>query len=96
MNLKDYLPQNLNAIIGRVSYPVLSTLQDDIPRLRNNYQKADPFSDVYHFYFDVGEWLQWAEPMIHTLIGAKWEAAIIYLQMLCFCGYDVSVACLEC
>ena len=27
-----------------------------------------------------------AEPMIHTLIGAKWVPAIIYLQMLCFVG----------
>jgi O-antigen/teichoic acid export membrane protein len=27
-----------------------------------------------------------AEPLIHTLIGAKWEPAIIYLQMLCFVG----------
>jgi len=27
-----------------------------------------------------------AKPMIITLIGAKWEPCVIYLQMLCFVG----------
>ena len=77
--------QNLNAIIGRVSYPVLSTLQDDIPRLRNNYQKLIRSVMFITFVLMLGM-AAVAEPMIHTLIGAKWEPAIIYLQMLCFVG----------
>ena len=77
--------QNLNAIIGRVSYPVLSTMQDDIPRLRNNYQKLIRSVMFITFILMIGM-AAVAEPMIHTLIGAKWEPAIIYLQMLCFVG----------
>lgn len=77
--------QNLNAIIGRVTYPVLSTLQDDIPRLRNNYQKLIRSVMFITFILMLGM-AAVAEPMIHTLIGAKWEPAIIYLQMLCFVG----------
>ena len=77
--------QNLNAIIGRVSYPVLSTLQDDIPRLRNNYQKLIRSVMFITFVLMLGM-AAVAEPMIHTLIGAKWEPAIIYMQMLCFVG----------
>ncbi len=77
--------QNLNTIIGRVSYPVLSTLQDDIPRLRNNYQKLIRSVMFITFILMIGM-AAVAEPMIHTLIGAKWEPAIIYLQMLCFVG----------
>ncbi|MDD4244393.1 MAG: MOP flippase family protein [Bacilli bacterium] len=77
--------QNLNTIIGRVSYPVLSTLQDDIPRLRNNYQKLIRSVMFITFILMLGM-AAVAEPMIHTLIGAKWEPAIIYLQMLCFVG----------
>lgn len=77
--------QNLNVIIGRVTYPVLSTFQDDIPRLRNNYQKLIRTTMFVTFIMMLGM-AAVAEPMIHTLIGAKWEPAIIYLQMLCFVG----------
>lgn len=76
---------NLNGIIGRVTYPVLSTLQDDIPRLRNNYQKLIRSIMFITFTLMLGM-AAVAEPMIHTLIGAKWEPSIIYLQMLCFVG----------
>lgn len=77
--------QNLNAIIGRVTYPVLSTLQDDIPRLRNYYQKLIRSVMFITFILMLGM-AAIAEPMINTLIGAKWEPSIIYLQMLCFVG----------
>jgi len=82
---KNLPSQNLNAIIGRVTYPVLSTLQDDIPRLRNNYQKLIRSVMFITFILMIGM-AAVAEPMIHTLIGAKWEPAIIYLQLLCFVG----------
>jgi teichuronic acid exporter len=82
---KNLPSQNLNSIISRVTYPVLSTLQDDIPRLRNNYQKLIRSVMFITFILMMGM-AAVAEPMIHTLIGAKWEPAIIYLQMLCFVG----------
>jgi teichuronic acid exporter len=82
---KNLPSQNLNGIISRVTYPVLSTLQDDIPRLRNNYQKLIRSVMFITFTLMLGM-AAVAEPMIHTLIGAKWEPAIIYLQMLCFEG----------
>lgn len=82
---KNLPSQNLNSIISRVTYPVLSTLQDDIPRLRNNYQKLIRSVMFITFILMIGM-AAVAEPMIHTLIGAKWEPAIIYLQMLCFVG----------
>ncbi|MDD2286704.1 MAG: MOP flippase family protein [Paludibacter sp.] len=77
--------QNLNSIVSRVTYPVLSSMQDDIPRLRNNYQKLIRSVMFITFILMLGM-AAVAEPMIHTLIGAKWEPAIIYLQMLCFVG----------
>lgn len=82
---KNLPSQNLNSIIVRVTYPVLSTLQDDIPRLRNNYQKLIRSVMFITFTLMLGM-AAIAEPMIHTLIGAKWEPVIIYLQMLCFVG----------
>lgn len=82
---KNLPSQNLNSIVSRVTYPVLSSMQDDIPRLRNNYQKLIRSVMFITFILMLGM-AAVAEPMIHTLIGAKWEPAIIYLQMLCFVG----------
>jgi len=82
---KNLPSQNLNSIVSRVTYPVLSSIQDDIPRLRNNYQKLIRSVMFITFILMLGM-AAVAEPMIHTLIGAKWEPAIIYLQMLCFVG----------
>ena len=76
---------NLQSIIGRVSYPVLSTIQDDIPRLRETYKKIIRSTMLITFVLMLGM-AAVARPMILTLIGVKWEPCIIYLQMLCFVG----------
>jgi O-antigen/teichoic acid export membrane protein len=76
---------NLQGIIGRVSYPVLSTLQHDIPRLRDAYKKIIKSTMLITFVLMLGM-AAIARPMILTLIGEKWEPCIIYLQMMCFVG----------
>jgi len=77
--------QNLNGIIGRVSYPILSTIQDDIPRLRETYKKIIRSTMLITFVLMLGM-VAVARPMILTLIGEKWEPCVIYLQLLCFVG----------
>jgi len=77
--------QNLNAIIGRVSYPVLSSIQDDIPRLKKNYQKLIRTTILITFVLMMGM-AAVAKPMILALIGEKWLPSVVYLQMLCFVG----------
>jgi len=76
---------NLQGIIGRVSYPVLLTIQDDIPRLREAYKKIIRSTMLITFVLMLGM-AAVARPMILTLIGIKWEPSIIYLQLLCFVG----------
>jgi O-antigen/teichoic acid export membrane protein len=77
--------QSLQGIIGRVSYPVLSSIQNDIPRLREAYKKIIRSSMLITFVLMLGMAAA-ARPMILTLIGEKWEPAVIYLQMLCLVG----------
>ena len=77
--------QSLNGVIGRVSYPVLASIQDDKPRLKNNYQKLIRSTMFITFILMLGM-AAISEPMIITLIGEKWRPSIIYLQMLCFVG----------
>ncbi len=76
---------NLQGIIGRVSYPVLTTIQDDIPRLREAYKNLIRSTMLITFVLMLGM-AAVARPMVLTLIGEKWEPCIIYLQMLCFVG----------
>lgn len=76
---------NLSGIIGKVSYPVLSLLHDDIPRLREAYKRIIRSTMLITFVLMLGL-AAVARPLILTLIGEKWESCVIYLQMLCFVG----------
>ena len=76
---------NLQRIIGRVSYPILSTIQDDIPRLRDAYKKLIKSTMLITFVLMLGM-AAIAKSMVITLIGIKWIPCVIYLQMLCFVG----------
>ena len=82
---KDIFSTNLNSIIGRVTYPVLSAMQDDKEKLKTNYQKIIRSTMLITFILMLGM-VAIAEPLILSLIGEKWRQSIIYLQMLCFAG----------
>jgi teichuronic acid exporter len=77
--------QNLNGIITRVSYPVLSSIQNDVTQLKSAYKKLIKSTMFITFVLMMGLSAV-AKPMIVTLIGEKWSPAVIYLQMLCFVG----------
>jgi teichuronic acid exporter len=84
-SFKNLPSTNLSGVIGRVSYPVLSSMQDDVPQLRENYRKLIRSTMFITFILMMGM-AAVAEPMVITLIGEKWRPSIIYLQMLCFVG----------
>lgn len=77
--------QTLNGVIGRVSFPVLSSIQDDKERLKKNYKILIRCTMLITFSLMLGM-AAVAEPMIITLIGEKWHSSIIYLQLMCFVG----------
>jgi O-antigen/teichoic acid export membrane protein len=77
--------QNLNGIIQRVSYPVLSEMQDNPERLKHNYVKLIRATMLLTFTAMLGL-AAVAKPLILTLLGEKWSQSIIYLQLLCFVG----------
>lgn len=87
---------NITGIIHRVSYPILSELQDDIPRLKATYQKMIKSTMLITFMLMFGM-VAVAKPMVVTLIGVKWLPSVIYLQLLCFVGmfYPVSAINLD-
>lgn len=76
---------NLNGVISRVSYPILSSIQDEPERLKSNYKKLIRSTMFLTFFLMLGL-AAVAKPMVLTLIGEKWLPSVIYLQMLCFVG----------
>lgn len=73
---------NITAIIGRVTYPVLSEIQDDKDRMVSAYRriiKTSMFATVV-LMFSLGAV---AEPFIYCLIGPQWHEAATYLPFIC-------------
>jgi teichuronic acid exporter len=77
--------QNLNGVISRVSFPVLSNIQNDILQLKAAYKKLIKSTMLITFVLMLGL-AAVAKPIVITLIGEKWLPSVIYLQMLCFVG----------
>ena len=77
--------KQLTGIFGRVSYPILSTIQDDVKKLRTAYKQIIKSTMLITFVLMLAM-VAVAKPMIMTLIGEKWLPSVIYLQMLCFVG----------
>jgi len=73
---------NLTVIIQRVSYPVLSSIQDDIPRLKEAYRKVIKSTMLVTFTLMLGL-AAIAKPLLIILIGEKWLMAVPFLQIIC-------------
>lgn len=76
---------NLTNVIQRVTFPVLSDIQDDKERLVNAYRRIIKTTMLITFtlLFTLGAI---SEPLIYCLIGEKWYVAATYLPLLCIVG----------
>lgn len=77
----DIFSTNMTTIIQRVSYPVLSSVQEDRLRLKEGYRKIIKVSMLLSFVclFGLGAI---SEPLITILIGPQWSEAAEYLQII--------------
>lgn len=76
---------NLTSVVQRVSYPVLSSIQDDRERLREAYRKIIKNTMLVTFTCMLGL-AAVSKPLIIVLIGEKWLLAASYLSIICFSG----------
>lgn len=74
---------NITGIIQRVTFPVLSSIQNEDERLRINYRKLIRMSGFIIFPLMIGL-AAVANPLIEILLTEKWIGAVIYLQIICF------------
>lgn len=76
---------NLTVVIQRVTYPVLSNIQDDKERMVAAYRKiikTTMFVTAVSMFF-LGAI---SEPLLYCLIGPKWHEAAVYLPLICITG----------
>lgn len=76
---------NLTGVIQRVTYPVLSEVQDDKERMVTVYRriiKVTMFVTTVCM-FSLGAV---SEPLLYCLIGPKWHEAATYLPLICIAG----------
>ncbi|MDD2225265.1 MAG: oligosaccharide flippase family protein, partial [Candidatus Shapirobacteria bacterium] len=76
---------NLTSVVQRVSYPVLSSIQDEEQRLKEAYRRVIKTTMLITFACMLGL-AAVAKPLILFLIGEKWLPAVSFLQIICFSG----------
>lgn len=76
---------NLTNVIQRVTYPVLSDIQDDKTRMVSVYRRIIRICMFLTAVcmFGLGAI---SEPLLYCLIGPKWHDAAIYLPFICVTG----------
>ena len=73
---------NLTTVVERVTYPVLSSIQDDKERMVSAYRRIIRTSMFITAValFSLGAV---SEPLIYCMIGPKWHEAATYLPLIC-------------
>jgi len=73
---------NITGIIQRVTFPVLSSIQDNDNKLQETYRKFLRLSAFIVFPLMIGL-LAVADPLIRFLLTDEWSGTILLLQILC-------------
>lgn len=74
---------NITGVLQRVTFPVLSSIQNEDDRLAKNYRKILKLSAFVIFPLML-LLSAIADPLIRVLLTSKWEGCIILLQLICF------------
>ena len=74
---------NVTGVLQRVTFPVLSSIQNEDERLARNYRKILKLSAFIIFPMML-LLSAVADPLVRVLLTDKWEGCIILLQIMCF------------
>jgi len=84
-SLKQFPVNNIGAILGKVTYPLFASIQDDDVRLKRVYKQL-----IQMVVFILAPVLIFlgvlAEPTFRFLFTEKWLPAVPYFQILCVTG----------
>jgi O-antigen/teichoic acid export membrane protein len=84
-SLQELPSQTLAYMVGRVTFPVFSDMQNDPSRLKRGMKKALTTLALVNFPMMIGLAVI-AYPLVVLLLTAKWVESVPYLQLLCVVG----------
>ncbi|MZR64144.1 lipopolysaccharide biosynthesis protein [Alcanivorax sp. DP30] len=79
------LSQQMTGVIQRVSFPMLSKLQDNDEVLKERYRQIMQLS-VFAMSFVMLGLGVFAKPLFEVLLDEKWAQSVVFLQLLCLTG----------
>jgi len=85
VKVRDLASQSLASTVQRVTYPVLSSIQEDEKRLKEGFKKTIKISAFINFPLLIGL-AAIGNPLFQIVFGEKWIPSVIYFQLLCFAG----------
>ena len=74
--------QNLTTVVQQVTYPVLSSIQDEKERMVSAYRRIIRMS-MFATAALMFALAAVSEPLIYCMIGPKWHEASTYLTLIC-------------
>lgn len=88
--IKDFIIGQLVTSIQTVTYPALSTMQDDDARLKSGYRKVIRVT-AFSLFPSMAFMAALADPLFMLLLPANWAPAVPYLQLLCIASMLVPI-----
>lgn len=83
--IKELIINQLVSSISTVTYPALSTIQDDNVSLKAGYRKVIQIT-TFLVFPTMTLMAALAEPLFHVLLSDQWLPAVPYLQLMCIAG----------
>ncbi|MCM3639276.1 lipopolysaccharide biosynthesis protein [Sporosarcina luteola] len=85
VKIKDLASFAIVSTVQRVTYPVLSSIQQEEERMTYGFKSVIKTSAFINFPLMVGL-AAIAKPLFIVLFGDKWIPSVAYFQLLCFAG----------
>ncbi len=80
----------ISMTVSQVSFPVFSSLQDNLENVKNAVKKNIVCLTYLNFPVSL-LMMVLASPLIHLFYGSKWDEAIPYFQILCLAGLFTTI-----
>lgn len=85
IKLRDIVTSSVTVAIDRVTYPILSGIQNEEQRLEQSFKKIIKATAFLIFPLMLG-FAAIANPLVHLIFGEKWMSMVIIVQLLCLAG----------
>jgi teichuronic acid exporter len=84
-SLEEMPSQTLSGMVSRVAFPVFSTIQNDLGKIKRGMKKAIGLLVLVNFPIMIGLAIV-ANPLVLVLLTEKWAPCIVFLRWLCILG----------